>query len=187
MRKSLTRTAGFSLVELMVVLAVALVLLAAGAPSLIDLVRSQRIRTATAELFDAIALTRAQAMTRGEMVEIMPADAAGTDWSQGWIVFIDRDGNRKPGLGDEIVSVHGRLKGGVASSFSFTSPAPPYYIAYNGAGHSCSDTNTAAARLGTLSLFDGRYVRRIKINMLGRPRICDPASDSSCDGPTVPP
>lgn len=181
------RYAGFSLVELTVVLAVALVLLAAGAPSLAELIRSQRISTVTAELFDAIELTRAQAMARGEVVEIMPADAGGTDWTQGWIVFIDRDGDRKAGAGDDIISVHGPLRGGMASGFNFTSPAPPYYIAYNGAGHSCSDTNTAAARLGTLSLFDGRFARRIKINMLGRPRICDPASDSSCDGPTVPP
>ncbi|GAB3467347.1 hypothetical protein GCM10027321_34660 [Massilia terrae] len=181
------RYAGFSLVELMVAVAVTLLLLAAGVPSFADLIRAQRIRTATAELFDAIALTRAQAMARGEMVEIMPANAERNDWTQGWIVFIDRDGDRQPGAGDEFISVHGPLHRGVASSFGFTSPAPPYYIAYNGAGHSCSDTNTSAARLGTLSLFDGRYVRRIKINMLGRPRICDPANDSSCDGPTVPP
>lgn len=181
------RDAGFSLVELTVVLAVALLLLAAGTPSLAELIRSQRLRTAASELFDAITLTRAQAMARGEVVEIMPANPGGTDWTQGWIVFIDRDGDRKPGAGDEFISVHGPLRGAMASSSSFTSPAAPYYIAYNGAGHSCSDTNTAASRLGTLSLFDGRFVRRIKINMLGRPRICDPASDSSCDGPTVPP
>lgn len=181
------RHAGFSLIELMVVVAVTLLLLAAGAPSFADLIRSQRIRTATAELFDAIALTRAQAMARGELVEIMPADPEGRDWTRGWTVFIDRDGDRKPGAGDELISVHGPLHRGMASNFNFTTPAPPYYIAYNGAGHSCSDTNTAAARLGTLSLFDGRFVRRIKINMLGRPRMCDPAADSSCDGPTVPP
>ncbi len=181
------RHAGFSLVELTVVLAVALLLLAAGAPSLAELIRSQRLRASTNELFDAIALTRAQAMARGGMVKIMPADRDGRDWTQGWIVFVDRDGDRKPGAGDEFISVHGPLRGNVASSFNFTSPAAPYYIAYNGAGHSCSDTNPAAARLGTLSLSDGRFVRRIKINMLGRPRICDPATDSSCDGPTVPP
>lgn len=181
------RHAGFSLVELMVVVVVALVLLAAAAPNLADLIGSQRIRTAAAELFDAIALTRAQAMARGEVVEIMPANPERSDWSQGWIVFVDRDGDGKPGAGDEFISAHGPLRGGIASSFNFTSPAPPYYIAYNGAGHSCADGNTSAARLGTLSLSDGGFVRRIKINMLGRPRVCDPASDSSCDGPTVPP
>jgi type IV fimbrial biogenesis protein FimT len=50
-------------------------------------------------------------------------------------------------------------------------------------GRSCSDTSSMAARFGTLSLFQGRHTRRIKINMLGRARICDPARDgASCDG-----
>ena len=79
------------------------------------------------------------------------------------------------------------LAQGLAVGFSFTSPAPPFYIAYNGAGRSCRDSNPAAARYGTLSLFHGGGIRRIKINMLGRARSCDPARDKSCDGPAAAP
>jgi type IV fimbrial biogenesis protein FimT len=86
-----------------------------------------------------------------------------------------------------VLAEHGPLAQGVAVAFSFTSPAPPYYIAYNGAGRSCRDSNPAAARYGTLSLFHGGGIRRIKINMLGRARSCDPARDPSCDGPAAPP
>jgi type IV fimbrial biogenesis protein FimT len=183
----MSRSGGFSLLELMTVLAVAVVVLAVGAPNLIELTRAQHIRIAAADLFDAIALARAQAMARNELVDIVPNGPDGTDWIGGWTVFVDRDGNRLPSAGDEIIAVHGPLAPGIATAFAFNSPAAPYYIAYNGAGRSCSDTNSASARMGTLSLFDGALVRRIKINMLGRPRMCDPARDSSCDGPDVPP
>jgi type IV fimbrial biogenesis protein FimT len=178
---------GFTLIELMTVLAVAVVVLTVGAPNLAALVRAQQIRSATNDLFDALALARAQAMARNERVQVVPRGADGTDWASGWTVFVDRDGDGSPGPGDDIVAMHGPLARGVATAFNFTSPAPPYYIAYNGAGRSCSRTNSAASRLGTLSVFDGPLVRRIKINMLGRARICDPARDNTCDGPAAPP
>jgi type IV fimbrial biogenesis protein FimT len=181
------RYRGFSLIELMTVLAIAVVLLAVGAPSLVELARSQHIRHAATALLDDIAMARSQAMTRGDVVVIMAGGPDGKDWTRGWTVFIDRDGDRRPGPADEIIAVHGPLHRNISTAYGFTTSAPPYYIAYNGAGRSCSDTNTAASRLGTLSLFDGPLVRRIKINMLGRPRACDPARDSSCDGPAAPP
>lgn len=183
----MARNSGFTLIELMAVLALAVIVLAVGAPNLIELVRVQQIKTATSDVYSALALARAQAMARNERVEIVPKGENGTDWANGWTVFVDRDGNRLPGPGDEIIAAHGPLARGVSTAFSFTSAAPPYYIAYNGAGRSCSDTSGASARMGTLSLFDGSLVRRIKINMLGRARICDPARDSTCDGPGAPP
>jgi type IV fimbrial biogenesis protein FimT len=181
------RSGGFSLVELGVVLAVAGIALAVAAPGLRDTLRTQQLKAGANDLFDAINLARSQAMTRNERVKLVPRDGGGVDWTRGWTVFVDRDGDRQPGPGDQIISVHGPLADGMAARFSFTSPAAPYYIAYNGAGRSCSDTSSAAARFGTLSLFHGERVRRIKINMLGRARVCDPARDSSCDGAAAPP
>jgi type IV fimbrial biogenesis protein FimT len=186
-RSCAARQAGFSLIELLVVLAIASILLAAGAPGLRDLVRTQQLKAASGDLFAAIGQARAQALARGEIVTVLPKGAGGTDWARGWTVFIDRDGNRQPNAGDTVLAEHGPLAEGVAAGFSFTSPTPPFYIAYNGAGRSCRDSNPAAARYGTLSLFHGGGIRRIKINMLGRARSCDPARDASCDGPATPP
>jgi type IV fimbrial biogenesis protein FimT len=178
--------AGFSLIELIVVLAVCSILLAVAAPDLNALVRTQQLKAATGDLFGAINLARAQALARGRQVKIMPADPAGRDWSRGWTVFQDSDGDGAPGPGDELIAVHGPLAPGIAADFAFSSPAPPFYIAYNGAGRSCSESNSAAARWGTLSLFHGDAIRRIKINMLGRARVCNPARDDGCDGAAAP-
>jgi type IV fimbrial biogenesis protein FimT len=178
--------AGFSLVELLAALAVAGVLLGLGIPGFLDLVRAQQLKAASADLAGSIGLARAQALARGEVVKVLPHGADGADWTRGWTVFLDRDGNGQPGPGDAILAEHGPLPQGAAADFSFTASAPPYYIAYNGAGRSCRDTNPAAARYGTLSLFYGGRIRRIKINMLGRARLCDPARDASCEGPAGP-
>ncbi len=178
---------GATLAELAVVLAIAAVAFALAAPGLHALVSNQQIKAASSELLDAIAHTRAQAIARNQRVKLVPRGAGGADWTQGWTVFVDRDGDRQPGSGDEILAVHGPLPRGLQVDFSFTQSAPPQYIAYNGAGRSCSDTNSGASRLGTLSLFHGGHTRRIKINMLGRVRLCNPARDNGCEGLDAPP
>ena len=171
---------GVSLVEMLVVLAVAAVLLTVAAPGFGRLLREQRIRTAGGELFSAVGLARTQALARGRTVIVTPRDPGRRDWRAGWTVFVDADGDGRPGPGDDIVVEHGPLASGIAVAFAFSDRTPPWYIAYNGAGRSCGDTNPAAAHWGTLSLSDGALVRRITINMLGRARLCDPARDASC-------
>lgn len=178
--------AGLSLVELAAVLGVAAVMAAVALPDLRALLRAQQLRGAAGDLYGAVGLARAQAIARNTQVRLAPNDEAGRDWSRGWTVFVDRDDDRRPGAGDEILAVRPALPDGVRVDYSFTSPAPPQYIAYNGAGRSCSASNGAASRLGTLSLFHGGAVRRIKINMLGRARLCDPAREAGCDGAAAP-
>lgn len=175
------REHGFTLVELMVVIAVAAVLLAIALSDLRSIIRHQQLKAALSDLYGAIDLTRSQAITRGVRVYLV---AGETGWSSGWTVFVDQNGDGMPGDGDELIAVHGPLADGVVVTSGFTSARTPDYIAYNGAGRSCTHASSMAARWGTLSLaLDGR-TRRIKINMLGRARACDPARDgASCSGP----
>lgn len=182
------RKAGFSLAELMTVLAIAAVLLSIGATDMRELIRHQQLNVALSDLFVAIDLTRSQAIARGVRVYLAPAEASGVDWSRGWVVFVDRDGDRRPGPDDELIFTHGPVAEGITISTAFSSPRKPDYLAYNGAGRSCTDSSSVAARWGTLTLFQGERARRIKINMLGRARTCDPARDgASCAGEDEPP
>ena len=185
MRPMHRRGRGFSLPELMTVLAIAAILAALALPNMGALLRAQRLKVAANDLFGAIGATRAQALARNTHVQMAPRDPLGADWTRGWTVFVDRDGDGAPGAGDDILSEHAPLAHGVAIRFAMTSAAAPFYIAYNGAGRSTS-RQSDAARFGTISLFQDAAIRRIKINMLGRARICDPARDAACEGAAAP-
>ena len=174
---------GHTLLELLAVLSIAALLMAAGLPSLQQVLARQQVRAAATDLFSAIELTRAQAMARGQRVLLMPAGPGGMDWRTGWLVFIDRNVNLAFDGDDELLFRQGPLAAGFSVQFAFSSATPPLYIAYNGAGRSCSATNSLAARWGTLSLILGKQRRHIKINMLGRVRVCDPQQQAAnCSG-----
>ena len=174
---------GHTLLELLAVLSIAALLMAAALPSLQQVLARQQVRAAATDLFSAIELTRAQAMARGQRVLLMPAGPGGMDWRTGWLVFIDRNVNLAFDGDDALLFRQGPLAAGFTVQFAFSSATPPLYIAYNGAGRSCSATNSLAARWGTLSLILGKQRRHIKINMLGRVRVCDPQQQAAnCSG-----
>ncbi|MBN1238033.1 MAG: GspH/FimT family pseudopilin [Gammaproteobacteria bacterium] len=83
---------GFTLLELMVTLAVAGVLVTIGVPSFFDIVRNNRAATNANEMVTAFTLARSEAIRRGARIGVCSsADQAncGGTWSDGWIVFVD--------------------------------------------------------------------------------------------------
>ena len=177
------RDGGATLIELLVVLTLAAILAGVAMPAFHDMLRRQRLRTATNDLLAAIDLTRSQAIARGAKVLMAPLEPGGADWQPGWAVFVDQNGNRRPDAGEPLIYRHGPIADGIIVASKFSSGAAPTYLAYNAAGRACSAANSLTARWGTLSLTQGEEVRNIKINMLGRVRVCDPAQDrASCDG-----
>lgn len=92
------RCRGFSLIELMITIAVLAILLAIGLPSFQGSLRSNRLATSTNELIATMSLARSEAIrnVRGAMV-CPSADgeacSAAPDWNEGWIVWRDMDGD----------------------------------------------------------------------------------------------
>jgi len=170
----------FTLVELLVALAVAGVLLGAAVPNVQAFVARQQVRVAAADLLASLHLARSAALGRGEIVVVAPIDAGGA-WRQGWTVFADRDGNGRPGAGEDVLFRHGAVADGLRIWSRLSAAAPPWYVAYNSAGRTCRAGNGTAANWGTLSLRLGGEERNIKINMLGRARLCDPRRERGCE------
>lgn len=174
---------GVSLAELLAVLALVAVLSMLAAPGMADMLRAYRLNAAATDLFGAIDLTRTQAIARGRRVLLVPLEPGGANWRLGWVVLVDTDGDRRPSPGEEVIASHGPLQEGIVVSMRFTSNGAPQYVAYGPTGRSCSAANAAAARWGTISFHQQGDIRRIKINMLGRARLCRPDTDgSSCEG-----
>lgn len=74
---------GFTLIELMLVTVVLVVLLAVGIPGFSSIIRAQRIKSASFDLYSALVLARSEAITRNTTVTIAPA---GGSWGSGWTV-----------------------------------------------------------------------------------------------------
>jgi type IV fimbrial biogenesis protein FimT len=166
-------------VEFAVALTVAVILLSIGVPSFRAMIQKQRIATASNEFFIAINLARSEAVMRGSRVDLVPVD--GVDWAKGWVVFIDRNNNQKPDPGEKLIYSRGPVSQGMTIKSTFTDSSKPY-LAYNGTGRTRINANSQTPQLGTVSFSLDQQVRRIKLNFLGRPRACNPETDSTCTG-----
>lgn len=84
-------SAGFTLFELMVTVAVAAVLFTVGVPSFMNFVANMRATSYTNDLVLALNLARSEATRRGAPVDVCSSTDANTcdgtdDWTTGWIV-----------------------------------------------------------------------------------------------------
>ena len=80
------RARGFTLIELMVGLAVMSILLLVAVPSFSNLLAEQRLRQVSQELRSTLALARSEAVKRNQSVIVLPRSG---DWSQGWCLESD--------------------------------------------------------------------------------------------------
>ena len=92
------RARGFTMLELMIVVAVAGILSAIAAPAMMDFIRANRL-SATARQLDAdLLLARREAIKRNARVLVCPVGTTAgkcgsgtTAWAQGWLVCYDAD------------------------------------------------------------------------------------------------
>lgn len=88
------RQTGFTLLELMIVVAIAGIVMAIGVPSFQSITTTNRIAANTNELITALNLARSEAVKRGTDVSVCKSADGSTcttsgDWDQGWIVYFN--------------------------------------------------------------------------------------------------
>ncbi len=96
---------GFTLVEMMVVLAVMEVLLAMAGPKLAGFSANSQLNGVKTAFTNAIALARSEAAKRGTSVFLRAkgTPATGNEFAQGWEVIADDDGSGSVSGGDTLV------------------------------------------------------------------------------------
>ena len=92
-----TISKGFTLVELMVTIAVAALLLSIGVPSFTAIYEATRGANEIQKINDLFAFARNQAVNYGTTVTVCPyaSNPCGNDWSKGFSVYVERNGAKK--------------------------------------------------------------------------------------------
>ncbi|WP_373188287.1 GspH/FimT family pseudopilin [Halopseudomonas sp.] len=75
---------GFTLIELMVTIAVLAIALAIAVPSFAEMIRSNRADTQREAVISALSTARSEAVKRGTTITVKPV--SGTNWTSGWQV-----------------------------------------------------------------------------------------------------
>ncbi|MGB5733049.1 MAG: GspH/FimT family pseudopilin [Thiohalocapsa sp.] len=99
---------GINLIELIVTMSIAAITLTMGVPSFQGLRVSSDRSSAIIELVAAARLARSEAALRGTPASVCASDdgsscSASTDWSNGWLVFRDQDGDAALDEADIVV------------------------------------------------------------------------------------
>jgi type IV fimbrial biogenesis protein FimT len=174
---------GFTLIELVVTVALLAILLALAGPPLRELVLNNRRATQINDLMVSLNLARAEAVKRGETTfvcvsnaeERPDCDARNVAWERGWLVVVDsnRDGRASIGEGDLLVHTHRSLADDTTLGFNDRTTG---VVRFNSKGFSSTSSTT-----GTFTLCDIRgeaEARGIVLYGTGRARKAIDGSDA---------
>lgn len=164
---------GFTLVELLVVLAVGSILLAIAIPGYAFLVNASRLATVTNDLVTTLHLARSEAVKRGMRVTVcktgnvgaaMPVCDATAGWHEGWLVFVDGGTRGVIDATDPLLRVQERAHAEVG----ITASNYARFISYLPDGRSQGSNGLPN---GTFEICAAGSRRDIVINNAGRPRL----------------
>jgi type IV fimbrial biogenesis protein FimT len=123
--------AGFTLIEMLTVLSVLAVLLAVATPGLASLISANALSSAQSELASALVLARSEALKRGASVTVAAAaPVSGAEFSGGWRIYVDSNGNGVYDAGEAIVREQPAFRGDLR--LATTSSATT--VTFNGRG-----------------------------------------------------
>ncbi|MCG6866333.1 MAG: GspH/FimT family pseudopilin [Thiogranum sp.] len=158
----MNRENGFTLVELIVTLAIAAILMTVAVPSFMTTIKNNRLITDANRLVSSVGLARSEAIKQGRTATVcVSADQATctgeTDWTLGWMVWVDVNGNAAFDAGEE----RGFAAAFPGNGVTFTSGASQIQFTPQGAA-------TAAATLDLCDDRAGETGRRINVSNTGR-------------------
>ena len=110
-------TQAFTLIELVMTMAIAGILVTIAIPSFNSIITSSRLTSYANDLVGALNLARSEAVRRGISVTVRKVDnnsytkiGAGVNWEKGWDVFTDIDDDGKFDVGDELIRTYAELQ-----------------------------------------------------------------------------
>lgn len=167
-----TDSRGFTLLELIIIIGILGITMAVAAPGLATMISNNRISSDASDFVAALQLAKAEAAARVNPVTVCKKNTSSTDciasgdWSQGWIVFsdINGDGGVDAGAGETVLLSHEALHPRI--TFGGTTGVTDS-ITYRPSG-TTSVTSTEILIVCDDRGFDGNISRGILVTITGR-------------------
>lgn len=186
MNIQMTKYSGFTLIELMVTIAVVGILALAAGPELSTFLARNKLTTQTNNLVGSLNIARSEAAKRATRVTVCigntaqnACNGASTSWENGWIAFVDDAAAGTVGVidaGETILNVNNDVTGDTTiRSTIYTSK-----ISYRGDGSASSDgSNNASGTFRVCNSSEGDSKAKA-INVMGS-GIVSQAKDTDSD------
>ncbi|MDH5370429.1 MAG: GspH/FimT family pseudopilin [Gammaproteobacteria bacterium] len=170
----MTKNHGFTLIELIITLAVVSIVLMTGIPALNQMTDSNRLVTQINSIAGSLALARSEAIKTGSVVTVCASSDAATcnvdTWESGWIVFTDKNkDNAINSSTDYLIKIQGQLNGGTTLRLSNYDVTGIYQFLPDG---SSRDRDLSGTSMGTFTLCNKEAevakAKAINVNFIGR-------------------
>jgi type IV fimbrial biogenesis protein FimT len=166
---------GYSLIELLVVMTLAVILMSLAVPAMTGMLNTQRVTSLTNSFLASLNLARNEAIKRNaRAVVCKSADGLSCvvngGWEQGWIVFHDVNNNAALDADEQVIE----QQGAVAAGLGFSGNTQVVnYVSYSASGS--AKLTTGAFQIGTFTLcldpVSSSDVRQIILSNTGRARL----------------
>lgn len=160
------RSAGFTLIELMVALSLVALLLTVAIPSYQSLRQEQMVKAATQAVYTDVMLLKSEAIKRNRTLQFIIFNSGTSNWC--YRIFIDGSCNS---CSDHCSSIEGR-KGGDASEYPGISLVASYSESASSIRPLSISPRRSSLTAGNIAISSGTYSMQVKTNNVGRVRTC---------------
>lgn len=179
MKQKYPRTKGFTLIELMVVIALVAILASLAAPSFQRSIAQRKVSEAASDLMISTLQARSAAITNNQQAIVQAL--VTTDWSKGWRIYVDVDKDKTYTAGtDTLISTVSEKTGNVTTNE--LSPSNLSLIGFNSTGY-LLDSTAGRVVFSSTAIPSNQYKKGIVFSRTGRVRLCESnPTKNECSG-----